>query len=46
MMTPSEQIESVLATVLEVFHGDIRNSVNDVGIIKTLLEDVIPQWTE
>ena len=45
-MTSSEQMESVLATVPEVFHGDIGNHGNDVCIIKTLIEDVIPQWTE
>ena len=46
MMTPIEELESVLLAVPEMLHGDIRNHVNDVCIIKTLIEDVIPQWTE
>ena len=45
-MTPSEELESTLTTVPEVFHGDIRNNVNHVGIIKTVTEEVIPRWTE
>ena len=45
-MTTSEELESVLATVPEVLHGDIRNNVNHVGIIKTVAEEVIPRWTE
>ena len=40
MMTPSEQMESVLLTVPDMLHGDIRNHVNDVGIIETVVEDV------
>ena len=46
MMTPSEQMEWLLLTVPEVLHGDIMNLANDVGIIKTVIEEVIPQWTE
>ena len=40
MMTPIEELESVLLAVPEMLHGDIRNHVNDVGIIETVVEDV------
>jgi hypothetical protein len=38
--------ESVFATVPEECHENIERSIDEIGIIRTIAEKVIPLWTE
>ena len=46
MMDPSQEIESLLATVSSEFHEDIKRHIEKVGIAATVAEKVIPLWSE